>query len=159
VGAPNLLSRNTEDAINPSLTLNFKFDVGMSVGVSYSKKREETFGFNSTVSDWETKSGNVSIDYSFRKPRGLRLPLIGIVLNLKSEVSTTLNISLSEQKQFRSGIVETDKQDFKVGFSTSYSFSRNVTGRLTFDYGTQHNRKVERTRNTIALMFNVAFKF
>ena len=41
VGAPNLLSRNMEDAINPSLNLNFKFDVSMSIAVSYSKRTRQ----------------------------------------------------------------------------------------------------------------------
>jgi hypothetical protein len=158
-GAPSLLSRNWEEALNPSLSMSFNFDVGLSLGVNWTKRREETYGFNATASDWETKGGNLSLDYSFRKPRGLRIPLIGIVLNLKSEVSMNLKVSLTEQKQFKSGIVETDKQDFSLQFGTSYSFSRNVTGRLNFDYKTSHNRKVERTRNTIGLMLNVVFKF
>jgi len=164
-----LISRRITRGFNPLISINFKLWRSLSISGSYTfdKSEDEKYNTGDGTLQGHTKTDNRTIaatsKYSFSAPGGLAIPLFG-----KVKFTSTVDIDLavryasskSETAKLGQGFyVSSDKSDFSVGPTISYSFSRQIRGGLsgrwqdTNDATTNRNSHVRQIQIWVEIRF------
>ena len=153
-------SKNTDVSITPSFNAQFKMGLGVDASLKYDDQKSQQYGLEASTQDTKTKGFSLSLNYSFKNPKGFKLPLLGSsVLRIRSEVQTRLSYDYNATREVMSGLVNRDEVSSNFSLNLSYNFSRSVTGGFNMDYKTTHYRNQGRTYKDIGVTFNVSFKF
>ena len=126
---------------NPLISINFKLWRSLSISGSYTvdENLEERYNTGDGTLQTNTTTRNKSIaassKYSFSAPSGFSLPLFGKV-KFTSTVDIDLAVRFASSKSETSKLgqgffVSSDKSDFSVVPTISYSFSRQIRGGLS----------------------------
>lgn len=160
IGQENPNSKNSDISINPSLNAQLKMGLGLDASLNYDNQKSQKFGLEASTEDTKTKGLSLSLNYSFKNPKGFKIPILGkSVLRIRSEVQTSLKYSYSATRDIMSGLVNRDEASSAFSLNLSYNFSRSVTGGFNTDYKTTHYKNQGRTYKDIGVTFNVSFKF
>jgi hypothetical protein len=164
-----LISRKEVRGFNPLLSVTFKVWRSLSLAGSYTldENDEERYNTGDGTLQTNTKTENQSIaataKYSFSAPGGLSFPLLG-----KVKFTSTVDIDLgfryaaSKSETAKLGqpfFVSSDKSDFSIIPTISYSFSRQIRGGLsgrwqdTNDHTTNRNSHVRQLQIWVEIRF------
>jgi hypothetical protein len=147
------LSKSTGESFSPLASFSFRWKNGIqtTVKISRSNKTDENlqgYGGNQSI----TKSFNNSIDvtsnYSFRAPQGIKLPIFGKV-RFTSAMNISLRVSKTSHKA-KSAVagnafnVTTDNSKISITSSANYSFSSQLTGGMNLRWDDSNDKKAKR---------------
>ncbi|MBD3348909.1 MAG: hypothetical protein GF400_06895, partial [Candidatus Eisenbacteria bacterium] len=166
-GDPN--SRRKGLALSPVISLDSEFRNRVTTKVTWDRKSTRTFNLTGTGSVTEDKNSSLSVtlNYRFSAPQGLKLPFFGQKLKFESNLDTSLTMRMASNET-RTAATEdgltvaeptSSTRDLSFTADANYSFSRNVSGGLQFNFSQSKDEKQDRTRRTIGLHLTAEFKF
>jgi hypothetical protein len=159
-GTEGYRSSSREINFSPSMNFQFKKGVKADLNVNYRKITGRQVDINVVENIEENKGLSLNVSYTFKNPKGFKLPLIGKhILKIKSELTTNLRISYNSSKKTQAGLPFDDTKSIGFSFSSQYSFSRSITGGLNFEYNTRRDNLRARTYKDISLSMSASFKF
>jgi hypothetical protein len=145
----------------PSLQLTWTRDIRTNISANFSTNKSYNYesGFYETTS--KTTGYNFSINYSFRAPTGLKLPLLGSRIHFSSNLNAGLDFNYSKNYSISSRFPEPTNHsiNYIVSPQLSYNFSNSITGGLIGNYSMMNDVKQDRKSSTTGLDLWVEFKF
>ncbi|MFO7896271.1 MAG: hypothetical protein R6U84_04995 [Candidatus Cloacimonadales bacterium] len=163
-------NRETENlAFSPLISWNGNFGDDISSSISYNNSfGEEINHFYTQGSEVRQlnalSSINGNVSYSFKAPRGLRIPFIGDRIRFQNELTASLALSYEqrENKTKRNeepAIKNVDRTAITVTPSASYKFSRNINAGLSYQYDKSLEKTTDLTliTNRLSLWIEITF--
>ena len=112
---------------------------------SKSKSEDLRPGSSGVTTQNSNNSVNFGVSYSFKSPKGIKLPLFG---RIRFQSTLTLNLDASRShsvsKTARPGQpfnTESDRIEFSLRPQASYSFSNSVTGGMSMRWTDTNDKK------------------
>ena len=130
-----------------SWSLNWKNGVRTSLRMEKSNSKSEDLrpGSSGVTTLNSNNSVNFGLSYSFKSPKGIKLPLFG---RIRFQSTLTLNLDASRShsvsKTARPGQpfnTESDRIEFSLRPQASYSFSNSVTGGMSMRWTDTNDKK------------------
>jgi hypothetical protein len=147
------LSKSTGENFSPLASFSFRWKNGIQTTVKISKgtttdENLQGYGGNQSITKSYNNSIDVTSNYSFRAPQGIKLPLFGKV-RFTSAMNISLRVSKTSNKA-ESAVagnafnVTTDNSKLSVTTSANYSFSSQLTGGMNLRWEDSNNKKTKR---------------
>jgi len=162
-------ARSKALAMNPVVSVDTTFKNGMTGSFSWDKRKTTSYNLTGagSVTEDDTGSMSLSLNYRFSAPQGLKLPFFGQKLKFQSNLDTSLTLrrssKVSRTAQDEHGLLQVDPasstSDFSVTTDLTYSFSRSVSGGLQISFSQKRDEKRDQTRRTIGVHLSAEFKF
>jgi hypothetical protein len=167
IDEPN--ARSKAFAMSPVISVDTTFKNGLTGSFSWDKRTTTSYRLTGagSVTENDTGSMSVSLNYRFSAPQGLKLPFFGQKLKFQSNLDTSLTFrsstSVSKTALDDNGLLQVDPsastRDFSVTTDLTYSFSRSVSGGLKVSFSQKRDEKRDQTRRTIGVHLSAEFKF
>jgi hypothetical protein len=164
-GLEPLTSKGITEEFSPLLSWTARWRDNLSTTLKTTKSESETeiYRGSATTTKREERTNSFNINYSFSSPGGIRIPLLGRIkftstLNLSLDISTreTLERTALQNMGFNT---KTDRREFRIQPTASYSFSKNVTGGLNALWMNSDDRKTNQKRRVRELGFWTELRF
>jgi len=156
-------------AMNPVVSVDTTFKNGLTSSFSWDKRKTTSYSLTGagSVTEDDTGSMSLSLNYRFSAPQGLKLPFFGQKLKFQSNLDTSLTLRTSSRvsrtAQDEHGLIQVDPtsstRDLSVTTDLTYSFSRSVSGGLQISFSQKRDEKRDQTRRTIGVHLSAEFKF
>ncbi len=156
--------RSISRSINLVPQASFRFIKKISFNANYNYNLQVDTSLIGTPQETSSKRKGIttSMSYSFRNPRGIKVPGLGR-LRLKNEMTVTLSYSLNSAQSDRTNLDTLEKTPIthnvtsNLNISVTYNFSKDITGTLTFSRNGNedkiHGRKIINTNLNIKANF------
>ncbi|HEX2897852.1 MAG TPA: hypothetical protein VHP63_07375, partial [candidate division Zixibacteria bacterium] len=163
-------SRETK-GFNPLVSVNFKLWRSLSISGSYTldKTEDQSYSTGNGALQSHTKTDNRTIaatsKFSFTAPGGMAIPLFGKVKFTSAvdiDLSFRLASSVSETRKSGQGdefYPSSDKSDFSVVPTISYSFSRQIRGGISGRWQDTNDNITNRNSHVRQLQIWVEIRF
>jgi hypothetical protein len=162
-------ARSKALAMNPIVSVDTTFKNGVTGSFSWDKRKTTNYSLTGagSVTEDQTGSMSLSLNYRFSAPQGLKLPFFGQKLKFQSNLDTSLTLRsssrVSRTARDEQGLLQVDPtsstRDFSVTTDLTYSFSRSVSGGLQISFSQKRDEKRDQTRRTIGVHLSAEFKF
>ena len=162
-------ARSKALGMNPVISVDTTFKNGVTGSFSWDKRKTTSYSLTGagSVTEDDTGSMSLSLNYRFSAPQGLKLPFFGQKLKFQSNLDTSLTLRsssrVSRTAQDEHGLIQVNPtsstRDFSVTTDLTYSFSRNVSGGLQVSFSQKRDEKRDQTRRTIGVHLSAEFKF
>jgi hypothetical protein len=147
-------------------TGNWVHDVTSSLAFNYTTASTTNHQIGTDVvrsnTNWNINS---DLSWSFRAPKGMKLPLLGR-FKFKNELTTSIGFSLenilneTENAAAQNPYyIEANKRSFSITPSASYKFSNNIDGGLSSSYSWSYDKKTDLKIKIFNLSFWVEIQF
>ncbi len=155
-----IVSKSENLTLRPNMNLQWKNGMTMTVSLNVTKNVSQSLQYNTGKTETNTKSLDVSLVHSLRNPKGFTLPFLRkVFFKFKSQLNNRLTFRVEDTKSVNLGITQTDQFKVMLDFTSSYEFTKSVTGGLTFHFGNIRDRKTGRTTREWSLNANASFQF
>ena len=149
-----------------SWTGNWIHDVSSNLAFNYTRASTTNHQIGTDIVRTNTNWNiNSNISWSFRAPKGMKLPLLGR-FKFKNELTTSIGFTfeniLNETENAAAQnpyYIEANKKSFSITPSASYKFSNNIDGGLTSSYSWSYDKKTDLKIKIFNLSFWVEIQF
>jgi hypothetical protein len=139
-------------ALSPNWSLTWKNTLSTNLSFSYSKQTK----IEKKQEIWDqTWSSNLELRYDIKGSKGISIPGLGSRLSFESNLTTVLNLGYSSTESYNlpASTVLTVAPRF------TYTFSRNISGSLTFNYKRMAGGRYGYINHEVGLHASAEFKF
>jgi hypothetical protein len=139
-------------ALSPNWSLTWKNTLSTNLSFAYSKQTK----IEKKQEIWDrTWSGNLELRYDIKGSKGISIPGLGSRLSFDSNLTTVLNLGYSSTESYNlpASTVLTVAPRF------TYTFSRNISGSLTFNYKRMAGGRYGYINHEVGLHASAEFKF
>ena len=160
-------TRSKAFAMSPVVSVDTTFKNGLTGSFSWDKRRTTSYSFTGAGSVTENNTGSMSLslNYRFSAPQGLKLPFFGQKLKFQSNLDTSLTLRRSsnvaktarDDDQLLQVDPSSSTRDFSVTTDLTYSFSRSVSGGLQISFSQKRDEKSDQTRRSIGVHLSAEF--
>jgi hypothetical protein len=150
----------TDRATGFSITSQWKQGLSLSLTSSFSAGRDENTGIGAKTLESKGASYNVHGSYSFRAPKGIKLPLLSHIKwtsDLNFDLSATY--STNSQKNVKSDTPLRDSRSVNIQPRLGYNFSTAVRGGASTTYSQHWDETGGTNTRTVNAGFFAEFSF
>ena len=161
--------RTSNISFSPLLSWNGNFGDDISSSVSYNTRYGEEIDYFRTQGTQVTQKStensiNGSVSYSFKAPKGLKIPFIGDRIRFQNELTASVDVSYEERedKTIRNeekAVKNVDRSAVSLIPSASYKFSKNIDAGLSYKYEKSFEKTSDLTLKTNRLSIWVEIQF
>lgn len=164
-------NKNENYKLSPLVSWKTSWLANFSTDIRFNYTMEYEYNYSGQYKRrTNNKDLNSSLSYSFSAPKGITLPLIGKV-NFKSTMNVGVTFNMSWESKIKVNSLEDDfesdsaineNEEFMWEFApnVNYTFSKNITGGMSFSIKTQKFPNQEgKDKRTVTLHLSVTFKF
>lgn len=162
------LLKKTSENFSPLASVSVTWKNGVRTSVKLDKKTVtdenlRRYAGNQSITKSHDNSINVTNNYSFSAPTGIKIPFLRKI-RFRSTLALTLGISMASAKT-ESSVggqpfnVTADNSRLTISSSASYTFSSQVTGGFTVRWGDTDDKKTRRKTHTRELGISIQINF